>query len=196
MRDRVAVALFVAFAIAVAGCNATSPSGSSADAPEATGAPVVDTACAIEQEPGPGDAPTTGGEMDTSNDGPGRWRLCIDTPSPVSVEGTAWCTWNAARTSVDAVSGLPTNADGVDYDAVIDFPGSGFEIHATDGGGAIANYGPRFDLPSVETDSAHREGSTEFEASLQLGEDVAPVDAPDVLEGRLRWVCGEPPAAA
>ena len=193
MRDRLVLTSLVAVALIVAGCGTTaSPTAS----PDPTDAPVVDASCTIAQAPGPDDAPTTGGEMDTSNEGAGRWRLCIDTPSPVSVEGTAWCTWNAARTGVDAVSGLPTTADGLEYDAAIDFPGSGFEIHTTDGSGAIANYGPRFDLPSLDTDAAHHEGSTEFEASLQLGEDVAPMEAPAVLEGRLRWVCGEPPAAA
>ena len=117
--------------------------------------------------------------MDTSDEGAGRWRLCLDTPTPVSVEGTAWCDWDAARSSVEAVSGLPTAVAGIDYDGYIDFPRSGFEVHLTDrGSGAIANYGPRFDLPAMDTDAAHREGLAPVDVAILIGDDVAPVGAP------------------
>ena len=103
--------------------------------------------------------------MDTSNDGPGRWRLCLDDPGPVAVEGTAWCTWDGARSEVIAVSGVPTVAAGITYDAFIDFADSGFEIHLTDSDGAIANYGPRFDLPVMETDPAQLSGLAPVEVA-------------------------------
>ena len=194
MRDLAAAALCFAVAALAAACGPAATSGSGgATSPE----PAADLECVIQQDPGPDDAPQPGGEMDTSNEGPGRWRLCLDTPTPVSIEGTAWCRWDAARTCVDAVSGLPTAADGIDYDAYIDFPGSGFEVHLTDrGSGAIANYGPRLDLPNVDTDAAHRAGLAPVDVALLTGGDVAPVGAAAALAGRMRWACGEPPAAA
>jgi hypothetical protein len=193
VRDRAAAALCFAVAALVTACGPAVTSGSgAATSPE----PAADLLCVIQENPGPDDAPPPDGEIDTSNEGAGRWRLCLDTPTPVSVEGTAWCRWNAARSSVDAVSGLPTAAGGIDYDASIDFPGSGFEVHLTDrGSGAIANYGPRFDLPAMDTDAAHRAGLAPVDVAILTGGDVAPIGAAAVLGGRLRWSCGDPPAA-
>lgn len=194
MRDLAAAALGFAVLALVAACGPTATSGSGAvTSPE----PATELECAIQQAPGPDDAPQLGGEMDTSDEGPGRWRLCLDTPASVTLEGTAWCRWDAARSNVEAVSGLPTAADGIDYDAYIDFPGSGFEVHLTDrGSGAIANYGPRLDLPTVDTDAAHRAGLAPVDVALLTGDDVAPVGAAAAIAGRLRWACGDPPAAA
>jgi hypothetical protein len=193
-RGLVTVALCLAVAVIVAACSPAAPSGSGgASSPE----PAADLECVIQQDPGPADAPEPGGEMDTSDEGAGRWRLCLDTPTTLSIEGTAWCRWDAARSNVEAVSGLPTAAGGIEYDAYIDFPSSGFEVHLTDrGSGTIANYGPREDLPDIETDAAHRTGLAPVDVALLTGGDVAPVGAAATLAGRLRWACGEPPAAA
>ena len=193
-RGLMAAALCFAVAVLASACGSAVPSGSgAATSPE----PGADLECVIQQDPGPADAPQPGGEMDTSDEGAGRWRLCLDTPTTLSIEGTAWCRWDAARSNVEAISGLPTPSGGIDYDAYIDFPGSGFEVHLTDrGSGAIANYGPRLDLPDIDTDAAHRAGLAPVDVALVNGGDIAPVGAAAALVGRLRWACGEPPAAA
>jgi hypothetical protein len=194
VRSLAVAALCFGVAALAAACGSAATTGSGgATSPQ----PAADLECTIRQEPGPGDAPQSGGEMGTSDEGAGRWRLCLDTPTPLSIEGTAWCRWDAARSSVDAVSGLPTPAGNIDYDAYIDFPGSGFEVHLTDrGSGTIANYGPRLDLPEIETDAAHRTGLAPIDVAILTGDDVAPAGAPAGLAGRLRWVCGDPPAVA
>jgi hypothetical protein len=183
---------FVAF---VVGC------GTSADGSQTPGPTQVvpsDVPCQIEQPPGPDDAPPQGGgEIDTTNLGGGRWRLCLTQPTTVSVEGTAWCRWDAAHAKVDEVSGLPASAGTVDYDAFMSFLHSGFEVHLTDRahGGVIANYGPRFDLPETTTGADHREGTAPFEVVLLADEGEAPAGAPAALTGQLIWACGDAPAA-
>jgi hypothetical protein len=192
-----AIVALVAIASILAACGTSGGSGGSAAAGGASPATTPDAECAIAQGPGPGDVPPTDGEMDTSGQGPGRWRLCLDTPLPVSVEGTAWCTWDDARQSVDAVSGLPSSAGGIDYDAFIGFDSSGFEVHLTDrSSGTIANYGPRTDLPEMVTDPDRRAGLSPVDVTILTGGDTPPSGAPEALGGRLRWACGDPPAVS
>ncbi len=184
----------LACVLVACGTSGTSGTGAVGDATPATS---PDAECAIEQAPGPGDVPPINGEMDTSGQGPGRWRLCLDAPAQAIVEGTAWCTWDDAREAVDAVSGLPVGAGGIDYDAFIGFDISGFEVHLADrSSGTIANYGPRLDLPDMVTEPGRRAGLSPVDVTLLTGGDTPPAGAPLALGGRLRWACGEPPAAA
>ena len=64
-------------------------------------------ACSIKTPPGPDDRVPGPGEMDVSDLGNGRWRLCLDEPVAFVVEGSAWCTWDEGRTFVREVAGLP-----------------------------------------------------------------------------------------
>jgi hypothetical protein len=135
--------------------------------------------------------------MDMTGYGPGRWRICVTTPAPANVEGTAWCKWNGERTSVDEVSGLPSPVGAIDYEAWLSFTASKFEVHLTDRapGGVIANYGPRQQVvPAM--DSTHTRGNVAFDVALEVDpESGPPPGAPGTVGGTLAWVCGEPPAA-
>lgn len=64
------------------------------------------------------------------------------------------------------------------------------------GSGSSANYGPREDLPDIETDAAHRAGLAPVDVALLTDGDVAPMGVAATLAGRLRRGCGEPPEAA
>jgi hypothetical protein len=98
---------------------------------------------------------------------------------------------------VDAVSGLPTTAGGVAYDAFLPFATSKLEVHLTDQahGGLIANYEPRQPIAPT-TDSTHKAGTVAFDVALLIEpESGPPPGAPATVAGRMMWVCGEPPAA-
>jgi hypothetical protein len=136
--------------------------------------------------------------MDTTNDGPGRWRLCLTTPTIATIEGSAWCRWDAARTRVDEVTGLPTPAGALGYDAWLSFPAAAFEVHLTDQAhdGLIANYAPPTGLPSVTTDDAHTNGGLPVDVALVTDEEApGPTGAPPGVSGQFVWSCGDPPAA-
>jgi hypothetical protein len=151
--------------------------------------------CAILQPPGPRDAPPPGGEIDVAGQGPGRFRLCLGGPSPLSVEGTAWCSWDAARQSVVAVSGLPTPAGTVDYEAFLQFETGGYEVHLTDRtSGVIANYVPRSDPTGIGAEPGQVSGLLPVDVVIFTGGEPAPPGAPQALQGRVRWACGDPPA--
>lgn len=166
------------------------PTGSAADQP--------DPGCAVQQQPGPGDGPAAGGEIDTTGQGPGRWRICVMSSAPATVEGSAWCKWNADRTAVDEVSGLPIPTGSVDYDAWLSFTASKFEVHLTDTahGGLIANYVPRQQVVPA-TDSTHTAGTAAFDVALQVDPGSGPpVGAPPTVTGMIAWVCGDPRTAS
>jgi len=153
--------------------------------------------CAVTQPPGPADVPSTEGEMDTSDQGGGRWRLCLTTPAPISVETSAWCRWDADRTQVEDVSGLPAVVGTVAYDAFATRRGA-FEIHLTDQaqGGLIANYEAGLANLRLSAPSDLTGGLLAFEATLvEDPESGPPAGAPPVVSGTLAWECGEPPPA-
>ena len=192
----VTIALFL-----TAACSHSAHEASTAGAPGESAVPsaanVPGAGCTIQQPPGPGDAPPAGGETDTKDQGAGRWRVCLTTPAPTTVEGSAWCTWNADRTAVDDVSGLPTTSASVAYDTFLSFARSELEVHLTDQGhgGLIANYVPR-QQASLTTDSTHRSGTAVFDVALQVDpESGPPPGAPPTVTGIMAWVCGDPPAA-
>jgi hypothetical protein len=153
--------------------------------------------CAVQQPPAAEDVPPRGGETDTAGQGPGRWRICLQTPAITTVEGTAWCKWNTDRTGVDDVSGLPSPVGGVDYDAYLPFASGKLEVHLTDQahGGLIANYEPRLPV-SPTTESTHKSGTVSFDLALQVDPDSAPPPgAPTTVAGSIAWLCGDAPAA-
>ena len=187
-------------AVGVLACGATpspAPTGSGAAA-QPSPPPIAAADCTVQQPPGPADGPPANNdEMDTSDDGPGRWHLCLNAPTTVSIEGSAWCRWNAERTGVDEVTGLPVAGGGVEYDAWLSFPAAAFELHLTDRGhdGAIANYVPAAGLPAVTTDAAHVQGGLPVDVKVVADEGVTPPGAPVGIAGQLAWSCGNPPAA-
>jgi hypothetical protein len=199
---RVAVATLLVILGTCAACGSTpgpSPTTASTAAPTNTSGPPGDVECAIAQPPGPADEPPRQGtEIDTTNDGPGRWRLCLTGPIALSVEDTAWCRWDAARTTVDEVTGLPASDGAVDYDAWLSFPAAAFEVHLTDNahGGVIANYLPRAGLSDVTPGVGRTDGTAPIDVVLVADGGSAPAGAPPTLVGRLVWDCGDPPAKA
>ncbi len=193
-------AIAVLLAVVALGCGTStgsSETSGSAQAPVSTAAPQDVADCAIAQPPGPADEPPREGtETDTSNDGPGRWRLCLSGPIALSVEDTAWCRWDAARTNVEEVTGLPASDGSVDYDAWLSFPAAAFEVHLTDNahGGVIANYGPRAGIPDVVAGVGRADGAVPVDVVLVADQGETPAGAPLSLVGRLVWTCGDPPA--
>jgi hypothetical protein len=158
----------------------------------------VDPGCSVQQQPGPGDAPPAGGgETDTTGQGPGRWRICLTVPAPISVEGSAWCTWNGDRSAVDEISGLPSTAGSIDYDAFLPFATQNLEVHLTDraNGGTIANFAPR-QPTAIASDPKHTTGTAAFDVALEVDpESAPPAGAPPTVAGTIAWVCGAPPPA-
>lgn len=158
----------------------------------------MDSVCSITQAPGPADAPPAdGSEIDTSNDGPGRWRLCLTEPTLTAVEHSAWCRWNADRTRVDEVSGVPTTGGSVDFDAWLSFTGSKFEVHLNDSAtGLIASYAPLV-APNAATDPNRLGGTVPVDVALVVDPEAgSPAGAPLRVVGQMRWLCGEPPPPA
>jgi len=182
-----------------AACTPGGQSGASVapGGPTASAANVPGPGCAVQQPPAGADAPPAVGEMDTTGQGPGRWRICLTTPAPTTVEGSAWCKWNAERTAVDEISGLPSTTGSIEYDAWLSFTASKFEVHLTDRahGGLIANYEPRQQVVPG-TDSTHTSGTVAFDVALQVDPDSGPpAGAPPTVTGTIAWVCGDPPLA-
>ena len=156
-------------------------------------------ACALSQQPGPGDAPEAGGETDTSDMGGGRWRVCLEVPLTVAAEASAWCLWDEGRTTVTEITGLPASNGTVDYDAWLSFVQSRFEFHATDTahGGLIANYTNDLGPVHVVLDADGRGGIARFDVGQAADPEAAPpTGAPARYGGVLRWRCGDAPAAA
>ena len=111
-----------------------------------------------------------------------------------AVEDSAWCRWNADRTRVDRVSGLPTKGGSVDFDTWLSFTGSKLEVHLNESAtGLIANYAP-LGTPEVVTDPNRLGGTVPVDAALVVDPEAgAPAGAPLRVVGQMRWVCGEPP---
>ena len=184
-------------------CNATGgPTASGITEPAQSAAPSVAgvpaAGCTIQQPPGQADAPPpVGGETDTTGQGAGRWRICVSSPVPSTVEGTAWCLWNADRTAVQEVSGMPASAGSLDYDSWLSFAPSKLEVHLTDQAhdGVIANYEPRQQV-ALATDSTHTKGTAAFDVALVVDpESGPPAGAPPTVGGTIVWLCGDPPLA-
>jgi hypothetical protein len=156
--------------------------------------------CAIATAPGPDDEPSrTGGDlMDNSDFGGGRWRYCLEEPMVLSIEHSAWCTWNADRTRVVEVTGLPARAGPVRHDVSIDLVRRAFQWSTTDATGTVATYEPAGTVAIQLLDDDGGAGVGSFQVALMPdpnGELPLPVGFPGRFGGVLRWQCGDPPPA-
>ncbi|MEX2184983.1 MAG: hypothetical protein WEC14_11100 [Chloroflexota bacterium] len=200
MRTGRSVIGFMASAVVVvlvAASCATSPDPIASDSPT-DDPPVEPIECQVAQAPVAADGPPADGEMGPGDQGPGRWRVCMTLPTLATVEGSAWCTWDRDRQVVTEISGLPTPAGTVDYDAWLTAAGS-FELHLTDRGqgGLIANYETAPGDLRVSTVPTWRSGTAAFEGRLVADpESGPPRGAPPVVDGTVTWVCGDAPAAS
>jgi len=184
--------------------SSTEPSGSAAPAAQGSAPPsavvvgAIDaSSCAIQQGPGPADAPPKpGGEgIDVADLGPGRFRLCLTDPTTVTVEGTAWCVWSDDRTSVTEIDGLPTAAGGGPRIAgTVGLRPPHLQIEATSASGEISTFGNDGDQRLVEPGPGAHDGAATFSVTEVVDPDH-PAQAPILARtGTLRWTCGEPPA--
>ncbi len=193
----------VALVVAIAACApvtespTTAPAIDPSPASSPSGSASAESECLIVQAPGPGDEPPrAGGELDTADDGAGRWRQCLSGPIEVTVEGTAWCRWDPDRTAVTEVAGLPVAIGGVEYDSWLVTDGSAFEVHLTDRGpaGLIGNYRPGVGGPRLTTDAQRSAGVAAIDVALAVDDgELPPAGLPIALLGLFRWQCGDPP---
>ncbi len=154
-------------------------------------------ACLIAQAPGPGDEPPRDSSdlMDNSDLGGGRWRLCTDA---ALVESSAWCEWDAPRTQVVEVSGLPQQAVEIAYDTSLSFARAQLQLSVTDWagghGGLVFTYGGPFDLRAAALDSDGLGGVVSFTVALTMDPETGPaVGVPTMYDGLIRWRCGGAP---
>jgi hypothetical protein len=193
--------LVVVAIVGLAACG-PGPGGSSAPATAPATAPGLANgpgagACPISAAPGASDEPPRDGvELDTTDIGGGRWSLCLSVPTPVALEGTAWCTWDEARSRPVEVAGLPTPFGSVDYDAYLNFERGEVGASLTDRGaveGSVATYQERGPL-TFETVDDGRAGAVLVDVVLVAdAESGPPPGAPQALGGLMRWTCGAPP---
>jgi len=159
---------------------------------------IPDAACSVEQAPGLSDAPpVAGGDLlDLSDYGPGRSRLCLTAPIPMTFEGSAWCTWNEERTDVEQVGGLPRAVGSREISAFVSFapPRAGAEIIDRDRGGLVISY-EQSRLPVViESEPPHLNGRAAFDLAQYVNPETGVVPgAPPAMAGTMAWACGDPP---
>jgi hypothetical protein len=195
------VGLVVVAIVGLAACG-SAPDGSPAPATALGTAPVLTDgagsgACPITAAPGASDEPPRdGAELDTTDMGGGRWSLCLSMPTPVGLEGRAWCTWDEARSRPVEVAGLPTPVGSVDYDAYVNLERGEVGASLTDRGaveGSVATYQERGPL-TIETTDDGRDGVVLVDVVLVVDpESGPPPGAPQALGGLMRWTCGPPP---
>jgi hypothetical protein len=185
------LALLAVAVLAIAACGSAQPTVST------TPSPTPRDDCALTTEPGPADEPDRGfGELDLTDYGGGRWRLCLTEPTAATVEHSAWCIWTADRTAVSEVNGLPARIGAVDYDAYLSINSNQFELNTTDqtSGGLAATYKPGPVIPRGNAADDGRAGYLDFEVVLTVDPEVgAPAGALPGYAGSMRWQCGDPP---
>jgi hypothetical protein len=178
--------------------GASSPElvGTPAPAPTASEAsvPAGDT-CVIEEGPGPDDVPPADAEIPTTDQGGGRFALCLVGPPGVRVEGTAWCTWTPDRSAVEEVSGLPTTTSrNTTVEGYFDLRTSAIQISLTDPQGTITTY-VQASVPGAIRDDGS-DGLAAFDAPLDPAAEASPpAGTPPRQTGILRWQCAPPPPA-
>lgn len=155
-----------------------------------------DMSCVVTTDPGPADEPPWGsGEMDFSDLGAGRYRLCLTGPIAGTFEHTAWCSWSPDRTVVTSVSGLPTRIDDVAYGIWAPLADDAFELSTTDARGRVSTYRAGADSMIREVVDNGRDGSIAFAVELYVDpESGAHPGAPAAFIGAMGWTCGNPPA--
>lgn len=166
------------------------PSGSAAVAP-----PSVDAAaCAVQTPPGPDDTVPEPGEIDTTDLGNGRWRLCLAEPVVLEVEGSAWCTWNEERTEVREAAGLPvpTGGAGSTVDGGIALE-QGVVYLASNDPRMISSWQGAPDDRSAVIGVAGRDGTVAFRIPATVDPENPPAVRPPDAAGTISWLCGDPP---
>jgi hypothetical protein len=151
--------------------------------------------CLLATEPGASDEPPRGSsELDLSDFGAGRYRLCLTGPITGTFERTAWCVWTPDRTAVTSVHGLPAKLGDTAYDAYAPLGSDEFQLGLTDPVGLVSTYTADADHLTSEVGEAGRSGDLAFEVKLYVDpESSAPPDAPPTYAGAMRWLCGDPP---
>ena len=195
--------LIVALGIVLAGCGATpilSPAPIAtpgASLPDASANPIDEAECALERQPGPDDRPPgPGGDgVDLSDRGGGRWRLCLDAPVRLAVEGSAWCTWNDERMAVSEASGLPLdigNGRGT-IDGSVSIEQGEVYLSQTKPAGEVGGWqgGPPGQLIQPSGDGSS--GVARFRVAALLDPEHPPAIRPPDQVGTIRWACGDPP---
>lgn len=187
------LALLAVTALAIAACGSAQPTVSTTPSP----APRDD--CALTTEPGPADEPNRGGgELDLTDYGGGRWRLCLYEPTVATVEHSAWCIWTRDRTSVSEIDGLPAKIETLHYDTYLSIDRNEFQLHTTDRetGGLGGNYEPGPVVPAGDATDDGRAGHLEFDVNLNVDPEAgAAPGAEPRYAGVMRWQCGDPPPA-
>jgi hypothetical protein len=135
--------------------------------------------------------------MDTVDIGRGRWRLCLDAPVALVVEGSAWCTWNDQRTAVTEAAGLPVDAGPgagtIDGGLAID-RGEAYLSRTGPGGDRAGSWqggGPAQAILASVDGSA---GLVKFRVAPIVDPEHPPAVRPPDQVGTIRWACGDPPA--
>src|SRR5262245_28617455 len=191
----VLAALVTAFLALGCGAATTSPapatSAAASDAP-----PSIDAAsCVVTTPPGPGDQVPDPGEIDTTDLGAGRWRLCLAEPASFSVEGTAWCTWSDDRTSVREAMGLPlpigSGGSTVDGGVVVD---AGEVYVASNDPRLISSWQGGPDGVDLRPEAGGKSGTAIFRIPAIVDQESPPPIAPPTAAGVLAWQCAEAPA--
>jgi hypothetical protein len=174
---------------------ATAPVDGSAAASGPAAPPSVDAAaCAVETPPGPDDTVPDPGEIDTTDLGNGRWRLCLAEPAVFEAEGSAWCTWNADRTEVREAAGLPvpTGASGSTVDGGIAIDQGVVYLASNDPRMVFSWQGEPSDMSAV-VGVGGRNGTVAFRIPATVDPENPPALRPPDAAGVLSWQCGEPP---
>jgi hypothetical protein len=199
LRRLAAVAAVAAIAI---GCGNTAVTVQPTESTESTGpgtaAPSLDaTACPIETPPGPDDTVPEPGEIDTTDLGNGRWRLCLAEPVAFSVEGSAWCTWTADRTEVREAAGVPTpiGAAGSTVDGGIAIDRGEIYLASNDPRMISSWQGGPSDM-SAQVGVAGRSGTAAFRIPAVTDPEHPPAVSPPAAAGVMSWLCGDPPPPA
>jgi hypothetical protein len=177
----------LALAIGACGSSQTSPPTSAALSPGGD--------CALVTQPGAADEPDRGGgELDMTDFGGGRWRLCLTDPITASVEHSAWCLWTADRTAVSEINGLPAKMDAFYYDAGVSLPRNEFTFGTTAQDGLVATYEPAV-VPAGNGSEDGRAGFLAFEVALAVDPEggAPPPGASPRYAGLMRWQCADPP---
>lgn len=209
---RVTRLVLLSSAMAVlAACGVSPTASSSIRAADATGSGVASGGgvasvpadapvnCPISRAPGPVDEPSRDGSdlIDMGDFGGGRWRLCLTGPTLATAEHSAWCVWNADRSAVTEVQGLPVPIGGIEYDTTLSFDRADFNLGLTDrGSGMVATYTAEGGLVVVKAADDRTAGAQTFDVVvMQDPEAGAPAGLPPRFAGAMRWSCAAAPPA-
>jgi hypothetical protein len=182
-------------AMVVLGCTASTPTTAPLDPSASASPPGVDAGdCPVMTPPGPGDAIPGPGEMDVSDVGNGRWRVCLAEPVALEVEGSAWCTWTDDRSEVREASGLPVQIGGTDstVDGGIAIDRGEVYLSSNDPRMIASWQGEPSDMQAV-VGVAGRSGTVAFRIPAIVDPEHPPAVRPPEAAGVISWLCGGPP---